>query len=153
MLTLDTNVKAGSATTQYLNFDFNSMVNFNGKALAANAEGIFELTGDTDNGKAIDAYFEPVTSDIGTIYPKRMRYAYVEMKIQGSLDLVIAVDGGSTQTYRITGTDMKPKRYRVPISRVLNGTYWLYQFKNVNGVDFSIDSANGVFIFRNHGLG
>lgn len=152
MLTLDTNLKAGNATTQYTNFDFNSMVTFNGAQLGANETGIFELSGETDNTVAIDAYFEPVTSDIGVAGPKRMRYLYTEAKISGSVDINISVDGGAVQTYRISDTALTPLRYRTTVSKILHGTYWLYQFKNVNGADFSVDSARGVFVFRNQGV-
>lgn len=152
MLTLDTNLKTANATTQYVNFDFNSMVNFNGIALAANETGIFTLNGETDNTVAIDAYFEPVTSDLGVIGPKRQRYLYTEAKLNGSIDINISVDNGSVQSYRITETTRKPMRHRNTISKALHGTYWLYQFRNVNGADFSIDTASGVFIFRNQGV-
>lgn len=152
MLTLDTNLKAANATTQYTNFNFNSFAIFNGVALGANDEGIFSLDGETDNGVAIDAYFEPVLSDIGLTNPKKMRYLYTEARLQGDVDISISVDGGGIQTYRITDTGLKAKRYRKTISKVLQGTYWLYQFRNVNGSDFSIDTASGVFIFRNQGV-
>ena len=152
MLTLDTNLKTANATTQYLNFNFNSFVNFNGVALATDSTGIFSLDTDTDNGTPIEAYFEPVISDIGVIGPKRMRYIYTELRIHGSLDINVSVDGGTVKAYRITDTDMKAKRHRLTVSRALHGTYWLYQFKNIAGADFSIDTASGVFIFRNQGV-
>ena len=53
MITLVTNLKAGAATTQYTNFYYNSMVKFNHKYLCANSDGLFEVTGDTDNGSAL----------------------------------------------------------------------------------------------------
>ena len=152
MLTLDTNLKAVNATTQYLNFEFNSFVNFKGVALAANDTGIFVLAGETDQGVAIDAYFEPVLSDIGDNRPKRMRYIYTELRLHGSLDISIAVDGGSAQTYRVTDTDMRPKRHRTTVSKILRGVYWLYQFRNVAGADFSVDTVSGTFVFRHHGV-
>jgi len=152
MLTLDTNLKAAHATTQYLNFDFNSLVNFNGEALAANGQGIFRLNGSSDDGIPIDAYFEPITSDIGIIGPKRMRYLYTEAKLNGSMDVNISVDGGLTKSYRITNTEYAPLRHRTTVTKALHGTYWLYQFRNVDGADFSVDSASGVFIFRNQGV-
>ena len=152
MLTLDVNLKAVNATTQYLNFEFNSLVNFNGVALGANESGIFTLNGETDNGVPIEAYFEPVVSDIGLTNPKRMRYIYTELRIQGSLDIKISVDGGTVKSYRVSGVDMKAKRVRTTVSRIHQGTYWLYQFRNVAGADFSIDTASGVFVFRNQGV-
>lgn len=152
MLTLDTNLKAGNATTQYTNFDFNSMVMFNGIALGASENGIFELQGNLDDTVAIDAYFEPVTSDIGIAGPKRMRYLYTEAKINGSLDINISVDGGTVQSYRISDTALTPLRQRTIVSKILHGTYWLYQYRNVNGADFSVDSARGIFVFRNQGV-
>lgn len=152
MLTLDTNLKAANATTQYLNFNFNSFVNFRGVALGANSFGIYALNGETDNGIAIEAYFEPVLSDIGDTRPKRMRYIYTEVRIHGSLNIIVSTDGGSTKEYKITGLDLKPKRCRTVVSKALHGVYWLYQFRNVNGADFSIDTASGVFNFRNQGV-
>jgi hypothetical protein len=152
MLTLDTNLKLKAATTQYTNYDFNSMVNFNGRQLAASENGIFELGGASDDGLNIDAWFEPVVSDIGTMHPKRMRYFYIEMKAGGDLVAQIGVDGGASQNFQLAGSGMVPRRYRVAIPRSLNGCYWKYQIRNVNGADFSVDSLNGIFIFRNHGI-
>jgi hypothetical protein len=152
MLTLDTNLKLNNATTQYAGYDFNSMVNFNGVQLAASENGIFELGGASDDGANIDAYFEPVVSDIGTMHPKRMRYLYIEMRAGGDLTAGISVDGGAQQEFQLEGSAMVPRRYRVAIPRSLHGCYWKYQIRNVNGADFSVDSLNGIFIFRNHGI-
>lgn len=152
MLTLDTNLKTANATTQYTNFNFNSFVNFKGVALAADDQGIFSLDGDTDNGADIDAYFEPVVSDIGVIGPKRMRYLYTELRLHGSLDIRISVDDGAVLVYQITDTNLRARRHRTTISRALHGTYWLYQFRNVAGADFSVDTASGLFLFRNQGV-
>jgi len=152
MLTLDANLKIDSATSQYTNFDFNSFVNFNGVQLGAKADGIFELGGDDDNGTNIDAYFEPFLTDLGTIHQKRMRYLYLEMKTDGDIIVTISSDGGTAQEFTVSGKDLLPQKHRIPIPRTLRGTYWLYQVKNVNGADFSINSMSGIFIFRNHGL-
>ena len=152
MLTLDTNLKTANATTQYTNFNFNSFVTFKGVALAADDLGIFSLEGGSDNGEAINAYFEPVVSDIGIIGPKRMRYIYTELRLHGSLDIQISVDDGIAQVYQITDVDLRARRHRTTVSRVLHGTYWLYHFRNVGGADFSIDAASGLFVFRNQGV-
>ncbi|MCK5611056.1 hypothetical protein KAR91_54790, partial [Candidatus Pacearchaeota archaeon] len=37
-----------NAVTEYSNFDFNSMCEFNGVYLGGNSNGIFQMTGDTD---------------------------------------------------------------------------------------------------------
>ena len=65
MICFDTNLK-GHATTQFMDFDFNSLVKFAGKYRAASAAGLFTLGGDSDDGADIDASFElpgvPVTA-------------------------------------------------------------------------------------------
>jgi len=55
MLILNTNMKAGNATTQYYGFDFNSMAKAHGDYYVASEDGLFKMDGEQDNGSNISS--------------------------------------------------------------------------------------------------
>jgi len=149
-LTLDLNLKI-KGTTQYTNYDFNSLVNFNGKQLGAKSDGLMVLEGDTDLTTKINAYFEPIVSNFGSLNSKRMRC--VDLGYRGSnLQVVVTVDDDQVDTLSYSNGSMLPSRERKTVSSGLQGVYWKYQIKNVNGADFTVDQINGTFIVRHRGV-
>ena len=61
---------ANVAPSQYGDYNFNSMVKFKGKFIGASKEGLFELTGDLDNDRNINAFVELPNSDYGFIWTR-----------------------------------------------------------------------------------
>jgi hypothetical protein len=151
MTTLNINLK-NRATTQYLNYSFNSMVRFGDKVLGANSYGLFNLIGDTDNTVLISAYFSPVMTDFGISNPKRMRYIYLGYEASGNLQVDIQADELTARSYTVVSSKTGQQRKRVVCGRDGKGRYWTFTFKNVSGCDFSIDSVQVMPIVLNHGL-
>ena len=142
------------AATQYRNFNFNSMCEFNGVALAANSDGLFSLDdAETDNGIYINSYVELPTSDLGGLITKRFRKIYVGYETSGSIKITTKTDGGDDQSHILTPakTDQLQHRGILPMSRSQQGTYWIFRIENVNGYDFSIDNIEGVPIILTRG--
>ena len=54
------------AVVEYRNFPFNSFAAWNGSYFGASEHGIFELTGDDDDGEPIDAWVRTAISNLGT---------------------------------------------------------------------------------------
>jgi len=152
MLSLCTNFKAANATTQFTNFNFNSMVNFNGETICAGDDGIFKMGGSNDNGTNISAYFEPVVNDLGMLCVKRVRFLYFGYKSSDYITVTVSFDDGSVYTVDIPSTSMKPSKQKFPIPRSIHGTYFKINIANKNGGDFSIDSVDAMTVFRNYGI-
>lgn len=152
MTVLSTNLQLANATTQFTNYDFNSMVNFNGKQIVANATGLYELGTDTDEGVNIDAFFEPVTSDFGDSHPKHIRFAYLGFEADGNIRLTVIDDRGHSEIKDIIAQFIGQQRSRTTITRALTGRYWTFNIANVNGAYFALDSLEILPIRRSHGI-
>lgn len=151
MISLDTNLKTQAATTQYLNFDFNSMVKFEGRFFCASENGLYEITGSDDDGEDINSYFEPVTMDFGISNEKRLRAAYIGYEANGDLTLTVSTDLGLSDSYTIPASAFGQHAKKVVISRKVHGRYWTFQISG-DGVIFSIDSFKVLPIYRGHGF-
>ena len=150
MIVLDTNLKAKSATTQYLNFNYDSMVRFGERFLCASDNGLFELTGETDSGENITSYFEPVTTDFGISNEKKLRCLYIGYESSGDLTLKVSTDLGFLETIIMPASTVGQKARKIPVSRSVRGRYFTFQIKSV-GVDFSIDEIKVLPIIIGHG--
>ena len=158
MLILDTNIIAHGATTQYLNYDINSLCKFNGHYLAASNDdtsgGIVEYTGDLDNGNEISSYFITATMDFGINNDKRLRYFYISLEATDNLELHIKtekVPSGLAYTIEVDKTlGQIQQDVRIPISRALHGRFWTFKISNTaTGADFSIDEIRVLPLMRN----
>jgi hypothetical protein len=158
MIVFDTNVAASNATTQYLDFNFNSMVKFGHQFLCAGESGLYRLEGTSkishvENGSFSEftAYFEPVTMDFGISNAKRLRAVYIGYEADGDLSLKVSTELSAVQSYTLSATTDGQHARRVIISRSLKGRYWTFQFYG-NGVKFSIDHVSVLPVVRGHGF-
>lgn len=158
MIVFDTNVAAQNATTQYLNFDFNSMVKFGNQFFCAGDAGLFQLEGssrifpsDDSTYTTTNCYFELVTMDFGLSNQKRLRAAYIGYESNGDLSLKISTELSAVQTYTLPATTAGQHARKVSINRSLKGRYWTFQIYG-SDVVFAIDSIDVVPIVRGHGV-
>jgi len=150
MFAFDYNMKV-RGVTQYTNFNFNSMVNFNGKVLFASNDGLYECGCSNDSGTDIDAYFEPIISDFGITNPKRIRFVYFGFEANGCLKLTLSADEQIERVFTFEPLKKDQQRFRLPIDRNGYGRYWMFRISNVKGSDFSIDSIRTLVNSRNEG--
>lgn len=150
MIVLDMSLKP-RATTQYQNYDFNSMVRFGGVYLGANGTGLFTLGGNDDDGSKIDAFFEIVTTDLGVSNPKHFRSYSVGFETnKGTIVLEAATDGAAAQVHEIVGSGGQQLK-KIPARRDNHGRYWTFTVRNKNGADFGIDSIRAQAIVTTSG--
>lgn len=156
MMVLSTNLK-NKATTQFTNFDFDSVVNFKDKILLAGDSGLFQYTGETDNGTDVIGYFEPITTDFGISQDKRIRFVYLSFEAASDLILTVSTNRGHSEAYTVSVTSGQQSA-RVAISRALYGRYFTFQIKNSPddsstgfSNDFSIDRMSVLPIIKSYG--
>ncbi len=142
MQTVRTNLKI-NASTQYNNFNYNSMCRFNGETLGAGADGLFKACcGADDNGVSIAAYFMPVMTNLGTLHQKRLWYLYLGYQCDDKLQIEITGDEETTsKTYVVNAITGKGQQYkRIPVNKRQRWTYGQFKISNISGSDFSVDS-------------
>lgn len=135
----------GFAASQYTNYDFDSLVEIDGKVVAVGEDGIFTLEGQTDDGTNIDAFVELPITDLGSSLLKRLRKVLVGYEAEDAIKATLVYDEDANKT----GTYLLPPRKKgqtehssgVTIQRS-NGSGRFFQLKiaNTNGCDFSIDT-------------
>ena len=148
---LDYAIQSGG-TTQYINYDFNSMVRFGDKYLGACDDGIFELSGDTDDGDYIGAYFELIMTDFGISNPKRVRFLFLGYEAEGNLLITLSADEGDEQSYTADSQKAGQQRRRVAVNRNMQGRYIMFRISNVLGCDFGFDAMDVTLVIMPHGL-
>jgi len=151
MTTLQTNLKAKYATTQFTNCPFDSIVKFNHQILVASADGLFLQEGDLDDTTEIDSYFEIFTTDFGVSNIKRIRFLYWSYEASEPLRVTISTEQGVSSTFTIPARLSGQQGYRMPISRYLFGRYWTFKIRNTDGSDFSIDEIKALPLILSHG--
>ena len=140
MFVLDYAIQPGG-TTQYINYDFNSMVKFGNIYLGASADGIYELDGDTDDGDPIGAYFEPIVTDFGINNPKKVRFMFLGYEADGDL-IVTFGDNRSWVSRTVDSVRTGQQWRRITGTREIRGRYLTFRISNVDGCDFGIDSID-----------
>lgn len=131
--------------TQYDNFDFNSFAAFNNTSYAAKSDGIYELTGDTDQGADIIAEIRTGQLKIGNGKETRVPSAYLGMKTDGSMVMKTVTDdpnGMKTENWYAVETRVADamRTTRVKFGRGLKSVYWQFALSNVDGSDFELAS-------------
>jgi hypothetical protein len=141
-LTLAVNLK-NLATSQYVNYDFNSFATISGVAIGFSQDGIFELDNTkTDAGTAIDAFAELVNSDWGIPNLKRCRRIHVGYEAEGGINLILTTDEGYEESYSLKPVLAEEQQGGSVICarRSQKGRYWKVKVENIKGGDFSLDS-------------
>lgn len=130
-----------TAVSWYDNFDFESIAQVNGVTFAAGPGGVFELTGDDDNGDAIDASLRSGFMDFDTQQQKRVDAFYFGYTSTGVLRALVSTKGS---IYPPLAFDMQPRaataprNNRIEPAKGLVGTYWQVEIRNVAGAPFTV---------------
>lgn len=138
------NLEGALPVSEYDNFVYNSLTTFKGKFYGATDEGIYEFSGDTDDGKDITAKITSLMLDFGTSRQKRVRSAYLGYTSSGKLVLrVKSVSQGQLTEDWYEARDItsapSPRETMMHIGQGLKSRYWQFELTNANGADFEID--------------
>lgn len=141
-IALDINL-TNMAVMQYCNYSFNSFCKIGDKYFGATTSGIFELSGDSDNGSIIGAFFELVVSDFGISNVKRIRSVYVGYEAKGDLLVTVKDNEDNKRSYTLEHIFSSYDRQtggRCSVGRDGLGRYWQIRIDNVEGVYFAVDT-------------
>ena len=142
------------AASQFFNHSANSAAMFGGELLFATEEGLFESGGDNDGTILVDEVETPVPIDAHIMLPvsnfgyqgqKSPRSMLLGGKFDGKMQVSITDENGVTQDY------VSPEMESVDGTKLALRTdqrsrYFTTKIANVGGSDFSLESADLVFI-------
>lgn len=136
--------------SEYDNYNYLMLGTVFGKTIGVAADGIYELTGDTDNAVDINADVLFGLDSFRTEDLKRIKTVHLGYRADnsGDLNVQIVVDGeDKIREYivRHVSSASGIKRGRATIAKGLKSRYWQYGVKNVAGADFLIDDLS-VFV-------
>lgn len=131
------------AMRRYVNYPFNSFGELNGRLCGANANGLYWLDGDTDDGAEIPAMIRSGLMDFGSRQLKRMDRAYLGYTSDGTLGLKVITtsETGDEVAYSykmIQKPANAPRESRVQIGRGMRSVYWQFELINEAGSDFEL---------------
>lgn len=130
-----------AAVTEYTNFNFNSFARVGDKYLGATADGLYELTGDTDNGTDIIADLKSGLAQFAGVHLSSFKGAYIAARGGGSYVLRIYTGDGQRYDYAVTTDSMKTAR--VDMGKGIRARYFAFELIST-GQDFDLDSLEFV---------
>lgn len=133
--------------SQYINYDFDSIVEFNGQVIGFNSNGIHQLfAGNDDNGAKIYARFDLPLTNMGTMRNKWLRAVYLSLSADGKIQVTAKDDEHFEHTYEAIPLKLNKQHIvRVTGGRNFNkGSHYSFSIENVDGSDFDIDTIQAV---------
>ena len=137
------NTETGGAW-EYDNYGFNSFADVGGTLLGCMADGLYELTGEDDDGQAIAARLRTGLLDFGTSRLKNVPRAYLGYSATNGLVLkTFTTEGGAKRErwYRLAPTQAAAVREgRVRLARGVQARYWGFEVHSVEGGAVELDT-------------
>lgn len=125
------------AASEYIGLAFEQIAAHRGRVFGVKPSGIYELTGDTDDGHAIDALIRTGLLDFGTSAGKAIRKADLFVKSDQLVYLRVACDNQGERRevwYELTPEPGEAlQQRRVDLGRGAKGSRWVFEVTNTNG--------------------
>lgn len=133
------------AASEYTNFDFNSLATVGGVTMAANSTALYALTGDDDDGTAIEAVVRTGLLAVADGKIAQVVSAYVGYASDNSLVLKAIVTSPTGEKvehwYRLAEQTADATREgRIKLGRGLKSAYWAFELVNVGGGTMTLDN-------------
>ena len=122
--------------------DFNSAVQLGNRAFMLSPSGLYELGGDSDDGKIIEAEVVTGQKDFGTIDRKRVEQFDLGYTAAGDLQAVVSCEGFEpSEPQTLEAREMRTAHTsRIRVGKGMVGRYWKLELKNREGADFELFS-------------
>lgn len=142
------------AASQFFNHQANSATYFNGELLFATSEGLFKSAGDNDGYETVDGEQVPIdidghivlpTADFGYRGQKSPRSLVMGGRFDGQMQVSLTDESGTTRDY-VTPVLDNEDGTKVALRTDQRSRYLGVKIANVDGADFSLDTADLVFI-------
>lgn len=133
-------VEQSGASAAYQGFAFNSFARLGGRIFAASDTGLYELTGNTDDGEPIAAWIDLGSRDFGTTALKGISNAYLTASSDDKLVMHVTAEGKKYR-YEARNASGEMQTQRVDFGKGLRATFINLEISNQNGGDFEIERA------------
>ena len=135
--------------TEYQDYSFGSLGQFNKKYFGTKEDGIYLLEGDKDGAADIDAVAKTGLTRFKSMYNKRVPEAFLGLRSDGVLVLKTHTtnytDGTVTERYNtIVQSSPSMGVKRIKMSKGVKAVYWQFELVNVDGADFTMDTMEMV---------
>jgi hypothetical protein len=134
------NTKTG-ALTEYADYAFNSFAQLDGRYLGAAQDGLYELTGNTDDGDAIIAEIETGMAQLAGSRFTSFRAAYLAVRGAGQFVLRLETGDGKWYNYAVTADSMETTK--VHLGKGLRARYFSFTLIST-GQDFDLEALEFV---------
>lgn len=118
----------------FTNYKFNGMFKIGGKFFATSESGLFEITGQEDNGNEIESYVATPLTDFGTMKLKSVPDVYIHMRSDGESQFRLVTDEDTDRSAYVLSYDERGgvHRRRKQLHKGIKGTNWQVEIKNKN---------------------
>lgn len=130
-----------AAVTEYSNYAFNSFGRLGNKYIGARADGLYELSGNTDAGASIIADIKSGFAQWSSTHLGSIRNAYLATKGGGNFVLKIITGEGLEVLYSLTADNMQSTK--IHIGKGLRTRYFAFELIST-GQDFDLDTLEFV---------
>lgn len=130
---------ASGGSTRYDNYPFESVANIGGYLVGVSDAGIFELSGDSDDGDPINARVDYGLQRFGSGNLKRLEQIYLGIKSTGQMYVKVTAEGAS-YTYPLRDFSEYMQTQRVTPGKGMRATYFGFELGNTLGSDFELSS-------------
>lgn len=129
------------ASTAYDGFEFSSFARIGDAVYAAGEDGLYELVGDDDDGRPIEARIALGQRNFGSSSLKYISHAYLGVGSDGQLTVAVRLADGTAYQYAARRSDPHMRTQRVDFGRGLRATYFDLELRNQAGGDFELDAV------------
>lgn len=130
------NVLTGALTT-YKNFGFTQYARAGGETYAIKPDGMYRLSGDTDNGDTVSAMIDFGSSDYGTAQGKRLSSVFAGVTTDGEVYVRVTPDSGEERCYRAVG---ESPEFRAPVAKGLKARHWRVRLELTDATFADVDN-------------
>ena len=123
--------------TEYTNYNFNSFATMGSKYIAADADGLYELVGDDDDGDDIVARLKSGLLQFGRSNYSSFKGIYLGVRGGGDFVLRLVTGDGRSYTYSVEARTMETTK--VNVGKGLRARYFSFELIST-GQDFDLDS-------------
>ncbi len=131
------------AVTRYVDFPFDRVLRFGDRHFGVRPDGVYALTGDTDNGVPILAEVRTFKTDFRTSNLKRTPYVYLAGRVDGGMQVGVQANEGEEYFFPAATTrELGTQAVRAKIAQGIRGNYFGFAVTNPDGENFDIEKVH-----------
>jgi hypothetical protein len=142
VLNMETN-----AVTQYDRYGFNSFTFDGTRYLGFADDGVYELTGDTDDGLLIESTLQLAQTQFGTPNIKTVPYAWLGVNTLNAVFLKVNVDG-QDYVYEAEAGRNALENQRVKLGRGLRSAFWTFTLTSLSAIELETITFQPIVLDR-----